>query len=67
MIDIASVGERGQVTLPKDIRDALGLKAGDKVAFVNLDGNYIIKKVDEASLRDFLLIDHKEKYDARKK
>lgn len=29
----ATVTSKGQVTLPKDLRDALGLKAGDKVLF----------------------------------
>lgn len=29
----ATVTSKGQVTLPKDLRDALGLRAGDKVLF----------------------------------
>lgn len=29
----ATVTERGQVTLPKEIREALKVKAGDRVAF----------------------------------
>ena len=29
----ATVTSKGQITLPKDLRDALGLKAGDKVLF----------------------------------
>ncbi|WP_268626974.1 AbrB/MazE/SpoVT family DNA-binding domain-containing protein [Paenibacillus alvei] len=64
MMEFASVGDRGQVTLPKELRDELKIKSGDKVVFIEVDGNYILKKVDEDNLREFLLIDHREKYDA---
>ena len=39
----ATVTSKGQLTLPKAIREALGLSAGDKVNFVLMeDGNYAI-------------------------
>lgn len=34
MIEVATMTTKGQITLPKEIRKALNLKAGDKVAFV---------------------------------
>ncbi|MEY2469858.1 MAG: antitoxin PrlF [Actinomycetota bacterium] len=34
----AKVTSKGQITLPKSVRDALGLKEGDSVIF-RLDGN----------------------------
>lgn len=34
---LATVTSKGQVTLPKDLRDALGIKAGSKVGFRILD------------------------------
>ena len=34
---LSIVSKKGQVTLPAEFRDALGIKEGDKVAFV-LDG-----------------------------
>jgi len=38
---------KGQVTIPKDIRDALGLKPGQKVRFeMDPDGNARIVKAD---------------------
>lgn len=38
---LISVDERGQMVLPKDIRDKAGIKAGDKLALVSWekDGN----------------------------
>jgi antitoxin PrlF len=36
---IVSVDERGQMVLPKDIRDKAGIKAGDKLALVTLEKN----------------------------
>jgi AbrB family looped-hinge helix DNA binding protein len=45
----ATVAERGQITLPKPVRDALGLSKGTKLK-VELDGGRIIlrKEVDDA-------------------
>jgi AbrB family looped-hinge helix DNA binding protein len=43
---------KGQVTIPKFVRDVLALHAGDKIEFVLIEGNQVIlkpvtKKVDE--------------------
>jgi len=48
----ATVAERGQITLPKAVRDALGLTKGTLLK-VELDGNRIIlrKNVDDAISR----------------
>ena len=35
---------KGQVTIPKRIRDALGVKYGDRVDFVEKDGTIVVKK-----------------------
>ncbi|WP_415380021.1 AbrB/MazE/SpoVT family DNA-binding domain-containing protein [Halosimplex sp. TS25] len=39
-----TVGERGQVTLPKDIRERLGIEGGDKVIVEEDDGRVVIEK-----------------------
>lgn len=40
----ASVTSKGQITLPKEVRDALGVKTGDRVAFrAGVDGRYTIE------------------------
>jgi antitoxin PrlF len=48
----ATVAERGQITLPKPVRDALGLVKGTQLK-VELDGSRIIlrKNVDDAISR----------------
>jgi len=48
----ATVAERGQITLPKAVRDALGLAKGS-VLKVELDGSRIVlrKSVDDAVSR----------------
>lgn len=37
----AKLTSKGQVTVPKSVRDALGLKAGDEVVF-RVTGNYAV-------------------------
>ena len=34
---VVSVDERGQMVLPKELRDKAGIKAGDKLAVVTMD------------------------------
>ncbi len=48
----ATVAERGQITLPKAVRDALGLTKGTKLK-VELEGGRIVlrKEVDDALSR----------------
>jgi AbrB family looped-hinge helix DNA binding protein len=48
----ATVAERGQITLPKAVRDALGLVKGTQLT-VEIDGSRIIlrKNVDDAISR----------------
>ena len=48
----ATVAERGQITLPKAVRDALGLTKGTQLT-VELDGSRIVlrKNIDDALSR----------------
>ena len=41
----SSVTKKGQTTLPKPVRDALGVQAGDRVRYVVLDGEVRILPV----------------------
>lgn len=40
---IATITSKGQVTLPKALRERLQLKAGDQIDFVEVDGNVVLK------------------------
>ena len=37
---LVKVGPRGQITIPKNLRESLGIKPGDNVAIVQ-DGNFL--------------------------
>ena len=41
----AVVGERGQATIPKVLRDRLGIKAGTLLDFQEIGGKLIVAKV----------------------
>lgn len=38
------VTTKGQVTIPKEIREALGIEPGDEIAFKKVDSGYKIQK-----------------------
>jgi antitoxin PrlF len=41
----ATLTSKGQVTIPKDVREAIGLRVGDRVYFRVQDGGAVISKV----------------------
>jgi AbrB family looped-hinge helix DNA binding protein len=45
----AKMTSKGQITLPKEIRDQLGLELGDEVEFYMEDGEYHMRKVPPPS------------------
>lgn len=46
----ATVAERGQITLPKAVRDALGLTKGSKLKVELEDGSIVLRKDVSAAL-----------------
>jgi len=42
----ATVGERGQVTIPKPLRDRLGIRPGEEVEFSEETGRLVLRKAD---------------------
>lgn len=42
---VSTLTQKGQTTIPVDIRHELGLQAGDKIEFEILKGQVIIKKM----------------------
>lgn len=49
MITTVRVQEKGQVTIPRDIRKKLKLKKGDLVTFISTETGIVIKPLDLAS------------------
>jgi AbrB family looped-hinge helix DNA binding protein len=41
---MSRVTEKGQVTIPKEIRERLGIRPGDEVTFEETDEGYLIRK-----------------------
>ena len=40
----STLSSKGQVTIPKRIRDKLGIKPGDSIAFIENDEEILVKK-----------------------
>ena len=55
-VDNAKVMSKGQITIPKDIRELLGLSCGDRVTFI-VDGNNGVRLVNSAAYAMQLLQD----------
>jgi len=51
------VTEKGQVTIPKELRDALGIGAGAEVTFQRADDAILVRKVEGGSNRGRQLVD----------
>jgi AbrB family looped-hinge helix DNA binding protein len=47
-----TISSKGQITVPKSIRDALGLKAGDSIVFTAKDGTATLRPAKVWTLED---------------
>ncbi|MGH3802314.1 MAG: AbrB/MazE/SpoVT family DNA-binding domain-containing protein [Pseudonocardiaceae bacterium] len=45
----AKVSEKGQVTIPKQLRGRLGIKAGEELDFTEEHGGLVVRKVHHRS------------------
>jgi len=45
-IDVTRLSQRGQVVIPKDVRERLGLKVGSKLIVVAVDDFVILQKAE---------------------
>lgn len=50
-LKISRVQKKGQVTIPIEIRDKLGIQEGDLVAFVETDEGILITRQEIAAMR----------------
>lgn len=51
-MEISRISSKGQVTIPKSIRDLLKLNEGDRVAFLEDNGKVVITKASLIALRE---------------
>jgi len=49
---VSKLTSKGQTTIPKEIRDALGLKPGDRIRFVLEDDNRVVLSVPKRTIED---------------
>ena len=57
MIPTMKVTEKGQVTIPKELRDAYGIGAGTEVQFEANGATIVVRKVGDAPTRGDRLAD----------
>lgn len=50
------VTEKGQVTIPKHLRDELGIGAGTEVSFERADDTIVLRKLDNGRTRGRQLV-----------
>ena len=51
-MEVSRISSKGQVTIPKAIREQLKLTEGDRVAFIEENGKIIITKASLVALKD---------------
>ena len=54
MIDESKISKKGQITIPKDVREKLGLKVGDKVIFESIAQGILIRKKEDLDINKIL-------------
>jgi AbrB family looped-hinge helix DNA binding protein len=50
MMIISTIGRRGQMTVPRDIRRSLNLREGDRVAFIQRDNEVVLQPLTHTLL-----------------
>ncbi|MFH0836745.1 MAG: AbrB/MazE/SpoVT family DNA-binding domain-containing protein [Candidatus Aenigmatarchaeota archaeon] len=51
-VEMGTMSSRGQIAIPADIREDMGLKEGSKVLFFLSDDTLLVKKVTTASFAE---------------
>ena len=52
-MELAKITTKGQITIPKDVREKMNLKTGDKVLFFEENGRFILQNSNSVALSDF--------------
>lgn len=51
-MNISTITQKGQVTLPAEIRKVLGVKTGDRIQFIYKNGRVSIKLIKQFDIED---------------
>ncbi|HKZ40490.1 MAG TPA: AbrB/MazE/SpoVT family DNA-binding domain-containing protein [Candidatus Hodarchaeales archaeon] len=51
--EVTKMGERGQVVIPKEFRDHMGLHPGDKFIVVEIGNELVLRKLSGPSKEEF--------------
>ena len=50
--DIIKVSSKGQIVIPREVRKKLGVKGGEKLLVLTRDGDILLRKTKDLSLKD---------------
>ena len=56
----ATLTSKGQTTIPKEIRDSLGMKAGDRMTFTLMPDDTVVMRVKSKSITELAGALHKK-------
>ena len=52
-MELAKVTSKGQITIPRDIREKMNLKTGDKILFFEENNRFFLQNSNSVVLADF--------------
>ena len=52
-MELAKVTSKGQITIPRDVREKMKLKTGDKILFFEENGKYYLQNSNSIIFADF--------------
>ena len=60
MTTSATLTSKGQTTIPKEIRDSLGMKAGDRMTFTLMPDGTVVMRVKRKNVMELAGVLHKK-------
>ncbi len=60
MTTAATLTSKGQTTIPKEIRDSLGMKPGDRISFTLMPDGTVVMRVKSKSIMKLAGVLHKK-------
>ena len=60
MTTAATLTSKGQTTIPKEIRDSLGMKPGDRISFTLMPDGTVVMRVKSKTIMNLAGVLHKK-------